>query len=104
MIWWSLLVVCYATTLRESTQEVAEMKTTTGLYIQVEGVNNHRYKYDITEDTKVGEIKEKLYHETHLKPELMKLLYYNTELQSDNTIVSYELPDGTVLTQTITYA
>jgi len=92
MLWWSLIAVCYAASLRGESPSLVELKATTEslVYLWVEVPDQERQNIMIDMDKSVNDFMQTIKYKFNLTGDL-KLVWNNQTLNQWNKLKSYYL-------------
>jgi hypothetical protein len=96
MIWWSLIVVCYAANLRDTSLSLVELKDTTETpdKITLFTPSGGQHRVEVTPYWSVEKLKEKVEQLTAIPIDQQRLLYYGEELLDGKIMQNYGIGNG----------
>jgi hypothetical protein len=99
MIWWSLIVVCYAANLRDTTLSMEELKAAATSPIAITAVTLNKGTITLNVDTNdlVETLKTKLESVTGTPPDQQRVLFGRKTLEEGNTLGFYDIKNGSQL-------
>jgi hypothetical protein len=98
MIWWSLIVVCYAANLRDTTLNMEELKATTTSPITITMINERNWEvtFDVDTDYTVGKLVQ-VFQDGSYWPSVPTFKFNGVALENDKTLASYGIEEGSQL-------
>jgi hypothetical protein len=99
MIWWSLIVVCYAANLRDTPVSLVELKETTESPITITGTIPSGMAFTMSVDTNdlVSSLRSKVEAATGMPQDQQRFIFGTKQLDDDYTLGSYGIKNGSKL-------